>query len=292
MRVLFTIPHYYHPQDQPEGEQAGAAPRYGAHTASAGPRLEALTACLTALHQLYRRTPCFIDHQCGQARLAEPAVPCTVDVVICTTQGRHLLEQLPAGPWFEHRPTEADPPLLGFACHDVLRERLGRYDYYCYLEDDLVLHDPWLFAKLAWFNRQAGQDKLLQANRYEAGLGFMLPKVYVDGNLAEHCTAPFQDIHDSGPLLGEVLGVPVRFERTLNPHSGCFFLNARQMEHWVRQPHFLDRVSRFIGPLETTATLGILRTFKVYRPAPANADFLEVQHYGSGYLEQLCLTKQ
>jgi hypothetical protein len=60
------------------------------------------------------------------------------------------------------------------------------------------------------------------------------------------------------------------------------------MEHWARQPHFRDRESRLLGPLETAATLGILRTFKVYKPALSNADFLEVQHHGTGYLEQLC----
>ena len=31
------------------------------------------------------------------------------------------------------------------------------------------------------------------------------------------------------------------------------------MSHWVSQPHFLDHASRFIGPLETAATLGIMR---------------------------------
>jgi hypothetical protein len=30
-----------------------------------------------------------------------------------------------------------------------------------------------------------------------------------------------------------------------------------------------------------------MRTFKVYRPAAVNAGFLEVQHFGTGYLAQL-----
>jgi hypothetical protein len=132
-----------------------------------------------------------------------------------------------------------------------------------------------------------GDDKLLQPNRYEAGLNHLVPKVYVDGDLDEQVTAPFQDVRAGGPLAGEVMGLRVAFVRALNPHSGCFFLNARQMEHWARQPHFSDRASRFIGPLETAASLGIMRSFRVYRPAPANADFLEVQHFGTGYLERL-----
>ncbi len=134
----------------------------------------------------------------------------------------------------------------------------------------------------------AGNDKLLQPNRFESGLNHLVSKVYVDGNLDPNVTAVFQNIHDSSPLIGEVVGVKVQFERTLNPHSGCFFLTAQQMEHWTKQPHFNDRASRFIGPLETCATLGIMRTFRVYRPCPMNADFLELQHAGTGYLEQLC----
>jgi hypothetical protein len=122
---------------------------------------------------------------------------------------------------------------------------------------------------------------------FEAGLNTPVPRVYVDGDVAERATAPFQKVHDSRPLTGEVLGQKVQFQRTRNPHSGCFFLNARQLEHWARQPHFSDHESRIIGPLESAATLGIMRTFKVYRPAVAHADFPEVSHFGPGYLEQL-----
>jgi hypothetical protein len=215
-------------------------------------------------------------------------VPCTIDVVICTSRGCHLLDHLDVDPrYYTHLCTDAESLLLGFACQAVLRERLGRYDWYAYLEDDLILRDPWHFIKLAWFSRHAGTDKVLQANRFESGLNYPTPKVYVDGDLDERVTAPFQNVHDSPPIVGEALGVPVRFERTLNPHSGCYFLNAAQMEHWAAQRHFLDHDSRFIGPLETAATLGIMRTFKVYRPAAVNADFLEVQHFGTGYLAQL-----
>ncbi|HVS38906.1 MAG TPA: hypothetical protein VMS17_25335 [Gemmataceae bacterium] len=283
MRLLFTIPHYVRPD-------AADPPRHGSLAADVGPRTRALTACLAALHQHFNAPPSFIHHARGTAHAFAPTTPYQLDVVVCTTGGCHLLDQLPVQPrYYTHQPTDAEPPLLGFACHAALRERLGRYDYYCYLEDDLILHDPWLFLKLAWFNRCAGDDKLLQANRYEAGLNHLVPKVYVDGDLAERVTAPFQDVRDAGPLSAEVMGVRLLFERTLNPHSGCFFLNARQMEQWARQPHFLDHDSRFIGPLETAATLGIMRTFKIYRPAPANADFLEIQHFATGYLERLCL---
>ncbi len=285
MRILFTIPHYVRPH--PDGVRAGRF--YASLAGDAEARVRALTACLTGLHQQFRPAHGFIDHSRATAAATPAELPREIDVVVCTTQGCHVLDQLPVeGRYFVHHDTGAEPEWLGFACHAVLGERLGRYDYYGYLEDDLVLHDPWLFAKLAWFNRHAGDDKVMLPNRYEAGLNHLVPKVYLDGTLAERVTAPFQDVRDSPPIRLEAFGVPVVFERTLNPHSGCFFLNARQMEQWAGQPHFGERRADFIGPLESAATLGLLRTFRVYKPGPAHADFLEVQHFPTGYLRRLC----
>jgi hypothetical protein len=284
MRILFAIPHYV----RPTAEGQPGEGRYAALNAGPDQRGAALAACLGALHTLFSPGRCLIDHGSRAARVVAAVVPHSLEVVLCTTRGRHALDRLSVEPrYYAHRETDAEPELLGFACHDVLAERLGGYDYYCYLEDDLVLHDPWFFLKLAWFSAGAGDERLLQPNRFEAGLGYAVPKVYVDGDLAPHCTAPFVGKGESPLEALDVLGQRVVFERARNPHSGCFFLNARQMAHWVRQPHFADRQSRFIGPLETAATLGILRTFVVYKPAGPCADFLEVQHHGTGYLAQL-----
>ena len=284
MRVLCAIPHFVRPETS-----VPDTPRYDSHAGDTTSRIAAVTACLTALHQNFNVRPTFINQGRSTAREFPPAVAVHLDIVICTTRDCHLLDQLPVEPrYYIHIPSNCEPLLLGFTCHDALRERLGQYDYYCYLEDDLILHDPWLFHKLNWFNQSSGDDKLLQANRYECGLNHLIAKIYVDGDLAERVTAPFQDTRDTAPLAGEVLGLQLLFQRTLNPHSGCFFLNARQMRHWAQQPYFLDRDCRFVGPLESAATLGILRTFKIYRPARANADFLEIQHYGTGYLKRLC----
>jgi hypothetical protein len=281
MRILVTIAHYF---------RAGGAPTgYDRTHASMGkdprPRLRALTACITALHDLYAGGQCTINIA---KRVTEPANPGTageVDVVVCTTRGQHLLGQLPvANSFYRHRATDAEPLLLGFECQAVLRDHLGRYDYYCYLEDDLILRDPWFFLKLAWFNRQAGDSNLLQPNRYEVGPHPFVRKAYIDGDMHPRATARFQDVSKGVPLRGKVLDVPVAFRRALNPHSGCYFLAARQMEHWAKQPYFLDRDTSFIGPLESAATLGVMKTFAVYKPALECAAFLEIEHYGTAFL--------
>jgi hypothetical protein len=285
MRILVAIPHYFHPTSG----KAGDGREHGSVARDPQPRVEALSSCLNGLHQLYGRSQGVLEHEQKIARRITPHHGNDLDIVICTTGDCHLLNALPAPlPLFQHRPTQIDPLFLGFECHAVLRDRLGSYDFYCYLEDDIVLIDPWLFHKLRWFTGSLGNNKLLQPNRYEAGPHPLLHKVYLDGDLAERVTALWQNVQDQGTLAADVLGVRVLFQRPLNPHTGCFFLNAEQMGHWARQPYFLDRDTRFIGPLESAATLGILRAFTVYKPALENADFLEVRHFGTAYLRMIC----
>ena len=286
MRLLLTIPHYFNPSST--GQSADGR-EHGSVAKDPQPRIDALSTCIVSAHQLFNQAQCLLDHEVKAARTLTQKHPYQLDIVICTTRGKHLLADLPIPKqFFSDHATEGEPMLLGYDCHTVLHDRLGSYDYYGYLEDDLILHDPWFFHKLSWFCKWAGDDKLLQPNRYEVGPHHLLQKAYLDGRLALRCTEKYQNIQDSPELTADILGVNVRFNRTPNPHSGCFFLNARQMEHWVKQPYFLDREWGFIGPLESAASLGIQRAFKVYKPAFENADFLEIQHYGKEYLSMIC----
>ena len=282
MRILLTIPHFY----QTSGSSAHGR-RHGSLLGNREARLSALRSCIHAIHQLYGPAQFAMQIVHGRTRPANQQLTAEVHVIICTTGHAHLLPDLAVDPLLYHQhPTQAEPPMLGFECQAVLRDRWGNYDYYCYLEDDLILHDPWLFLKLAWFNRELGGRKLLLPNRFERGSHRLVSKAYIDGDLAERVTAAYRD-GSAVPLRSSTLGVPLVFHRALNPHSGCFFLNAEQMALWTSQPHFLDRSTSFIGPLESAATLGILRTFEIYKPARENASFLEIEHYGSAFLSQL-----
>jgi hypothetical protein len=277
MRLLFAIPHYF--------DSTPAERRHGSLGGDPRPRLEALAKCLAGLRQHFGRPQCVIDIARMTTTPANHATAVKLDVVVCTTGPRHLLDRLPLGPgYFQHHPTEAEPTLLGFECHAVLRDRIGAYDYYCYLEDDLLVRDPWLFVKLRWFNRLFGDEALLMPNRHELARDRIVHKAYVDGPLRPDVTAPFQDVNDSPTLEAEPFGQRVVFRRTLNPHSGAFFLNARQMEVWAARPYFLDRDTSFVGPLESAATLGVMKTFRVYKPAAETGAFLEIEHPGTRFL--------
>ena len=204
--------------------------------------------------------------------------------MICTSGEFHLLREIPSG-LFRHQPTAAEPRLLGYECHCVLAGQVGSYDFYCFAEDDILIDDPLFFWKLSWFSGGTGPDMLLQPNRFELSLEPPIHKLYLDGPLVDPSIVPRLQIAAAGaPVVGKVLGQEVVFERTANPHSGCFFLSADQMRRWREQPYFLDRSEAFWGPLESAATLGIMRTFAVYKPAAANAGFLEVRHLDEQYL--------
>ncbi|MGE5656563.1 MAG: calcium-binding protein [Actinomycetota bacterium] len=276
MRILFTIAHFFNPNGRGKHASERNEPQS---------RLSALTTCLTALRGLYGKSQCMIHIGECATMPANQTQTHEIEVVVCTTQNYHLVPHLPLPKnFFVHHATNAEPMMLGFECQAVLQANLGNFDYYCYLEDDLILHDPWLFVKLNWFTRHAGNESLLQPNRYEISPQGLVTKVYIDGDLMPHLTARFQNVQEQPLLTGQIMEQTVHFQRTLNPHAGCYFLNAEQMASWTEQPHFSERDTSFISPLESAATLGIMRTFKIYKPAPPCASFLEIQHFGNSYL--------
>ena len=179
--------------------------------------------------------------------------------------------------------------MLVFECHKILKENLGKYDYYCYMEDDLIINDPSFFDKLVWFNKEFGNECVLQPNRYESSSRGRYLKLYVDGDIVPRATEKYQNIDENSLLQANFLGKEIEFKRPLNPHSGCFFLTKEQMTYWATQDYYLDMDCGFISPLESGASLGIMKTFKVYKPSTQNANFLEIQHFGDYFLRNIPL---
>jgi hypothetical protein len=208
------------------------------------------------------------------------APPVELDVVMCTTGSLHLMDDLPlTGLHVRHHSTNATPMLTGFECQAVLSEALGSYDWYGYLEDDVVVEDPLFLDKLVWFQTQTGSSAVLQPNRFEVSATGRPNKLYIDGAITHEEVSRYQELRDQPELTFWGMGKPIRFVRPINPHAGCYFLTSEQMEIWAREPHFLDRDTSFVGPLESVGTLGIMKTFRIYKPAPDNATFLEVRHH-------------
>jgi hypothetical protein len=275
MRILFAIPHYF---------TQNLAGNYGSERSAPEARVSAIRSCLASLRHNFSEAQGLLDGFQRQIHAANGDLAATVTIALCTTGDSHLIDHL-AGLGVDHVPTHADPRLLGFECHKVLRGGLGRYDYFAYIEDDLRIADPLFFTKLAWFSAQIGDAAVLQPNRFELVEEPASYKLYIDGNPHDRrFHAGLQRIDGERRVAAPAFGRQVAFQRVDNPHSGCFFLNAAQFARWASEPDFAVPSTAFCGPLESAATLGIMRHFRVYKPARENAAFLEIEHLDLRYL--------
>jgi hypothetical protein len=274
MRILFAIPHYFAPS---------AAANYGSERSRPEARALATRLCVASLWQNFSEAQSLMDGFQQDFRPANPRLSATVTVALCTTGSHHLLPYL-GGCSLHHISTVAEPRFLGFECHKVLRSGLGQYDYFAYLEDDLRIADPLFFVKLAWFTAQFGDAVVLQPNRFELADDPAPYKLYIDGNPFDRGAVGGQRSGGQPRIAATAFGRPLAFQRVANPHAGCFFLSAAQLATWADQADFGVPSAAFHGPLESAATLGIMRHFRVYKPARENAGFLEIEHLDRRYL--------
>ena len=283
-RIVIAVAHFYDPDGKSATTLAG---RHGSTRPDPRPRLEALRACILGLHQPVSKSQVMIKTSDRDTEPANDWLHGQVSVLVCTWKDRHLLNYLNLPQWM-YRQVQCeidDPRYLGFAAQRMLGRLAGRYDTYGFIEDDLIIADPWYFAKLDWFNASFGPEALLQPNRYELRENERPVKAYVDGEIRAARTAPFQNVEEAPDLHLPYMDGNLHFRRVTNPHSGCYFLSDAQLRRWQQRPDFGEDSDKFIGPLESAATLGVMRGFRVYKPGPANAAFLEIQHHGTGFID-------
>ena len=282
MRLLVAVAHYY---------KAGDG-RHGSLGRDPAPRVQALRQLILQLHRLFGAPAATLNHLQRRVEAVADGGG-TLDIRVCVEEPHHLLAELgDLAPGFAAVPcTPEDPKLLGFCCHQVLAEAwrqacaAGRpYDYVAYLEDDIVITDAEFFLKLRQFNRAFGDGYLLMPNRIETAehLG-QLRRFYIDGDYNPAASAAWRQAGDQQLAL-QHLGELVRFVQPPNLHAGCFFLNAAQAETYFSSEHSRSIDTSFHGPLESAATLGMLKTFQLMKPAPGNGRFLTVEHAGRNFM--------
>ena len=277
MRILLAIVHHWNPQGGGQHQSLRADPQ---------PRIEALQQQLLCLRRLGRGQS-MLHMQDRAVYPANDAFRHSIDVKLITDGEHHVLDRLPESyqGCFEHVATQpAHSKLLGFEAQRVLADALPEdYDLYGYLEDDLLIHDPCFFQKIHWFTELMGPECLLLPQRLEfSPVPHRVDRFYIDGPIAEADLRPL--VPQAGPVrLVQWAGTQIPFEPPLNPHAGCFFLSHGQLSHWVQQPWWQDGDTSFISPLESAATLGIAKSFELFKPCLSHAAWLEVQHYGTSF---------
>ena len=277
MRILLAIVHHWNP------EGGGA---HGSLRQDPGPRIEAFQQQLLALQRLGVRQA-QLNMAAMEAQPTNQELQHQIEIKVITDGEHHILNRL--APAYSHLfqmviTEPASPRHLGFEAQRFLASRLDQgYDLYGYLEDDLVIHDPWFFRKIDWFRRQVGDDCLLLPHRIEFhSEPHAVDRFFIDGAMAEN-DRRFVVPEPAPTLAAEWPGGQLLFESPLNPHAGCFFLGPAQLQHWMQQPHWQDGDCAWISPLESAATLGIAKTFRLYKPAMAMASWLELQHWGQSF---------
>lgn len=201
---------------------------------------------------------------------------CQLTIVIKTVADRHITAYLP-----EYQinciqvqeESNLDPMFMGFKCQDELVKRVDEFDWFLFLEDDILLEDSFILEKLEKFNANCGSKRaLLFPNRYELWEG---TKRYIDL------------IIDRGLEWNRLSIVDVdrvKFGECTNPHSGFFALSKDQVKLWGESGReWNNKNLGFGGPRECAATFSLLECFSIYKPHPANLHFFEVRHYDTKY---------
>ncbi len=285
-RILVAIPHFYDP------ESISTAPTDSTKAGSAEKRSAALTTLISRLHELFAQPYLLAEHSKQVCTEFSPPDRAALDIFLITNGDKHLVNQLGCAPsLYKQMPATGEAPWLGLAAHKLIQQMLGRYDWYCYLEDDTIIEDPLFFEKLRFANaaleKQLGLETLLQPARYETVVDVAthaLPaprKLYLDWE----CKG-MPDF--TGPDVGiDMLGRTWTLEPARHPHAGCFFLDQRRAELFARSKYCGEVVEQWGLPGDTTATLAVWRTFRLYKPRSDSLAFLEVRHARPAMLGKL-----
>ncbi|MEY4975308.1 MAG: hypothetical protein RIQ97_503 [Pseudomonadota bacterium] len=270
-RLLLVIAHFFKPDEKAQYSSTNARMRQA--------RAAVLEQTLAQWRSLYD-APQTLDIA-QRSFVRTPTPPVTLDVVVLVNADHHLLSRALIERYrLKIQNVDApNPRMLPFAAHRVMANLADQYDVFVYSEDDLLMLDAqWLHKRQA-FEAAMGPMRLMQANRYELNPRARCLKTYVDGDLVHRATqAHFDRLPDQAELAHSYLDQPVPLVRARNPHAGFFALSARQLRHWMAQPHFMDLDSSFISPLESAASLGLLKTFSIYKPAAPMQSHFEIRH--------------
>jgi hypothetical protein len=276
MRILVTIPHYFRPRAGKD-----AALRIGSALDPLA-RIDALNQMIVALHSHFGRR----RHGMASAKPLPGDKPTRdkLDIVILTVAGHNILDWVGlAKKSYEVRYLKISPWLLAHQAQRILRERAGGYDFYGYMEDDLIIHDPAFFEKLAWFQAEFGPERLLRPLRYEVTRRGTPAKVALTYDLPKRLLRPFRRPGMRELLVAKWHGRDQSFELATNPHAGAYFVSDEQLRRWIAHRSFNRRDKSWLGPMESAGALSVGKVFDLYQSAAPNPWFLEVEHYGARY---------
>jgi hypothetical protein len=279
MRILLTMVHFFRAEESPE------------HSSEDGAKRDERAAVVRAAIDSWRGHLGPASENNYHFRRFDPVLSMAdgLDIAVIVCGDDHLLDHEFCAARDVKIINEKieNPRLLGFAAHRYLAEHRNDYDMFIYTEDDLRILDGALLTRILGFQEKFGYLRLLQPNRFEWNRHGPTLKTYIDGYIPPFWTQHhFETLPDAEFLRYPVPGRTVVCRRAVNPHAGFFALTAEQLEYWIGKPHFADLDCSFVSPLESSATLGLIKTFSVYKPFGRDAGYLEIEHLDPRYSGQ------
>ena len=291
LKILVAMAHYYK-------SDPSSAHGYGHDTPEQ--RAAIVSSCLRSLLSTFatRRESTFVDLDGNgmpvyRRQPADDWNAVQMDLAICTTEGVENLIPLfkvPSGCFRHVKVRLENPRNLGYGCLQYLRMHAGKYDYYCYLEDDCFIQDPLFFRKLAWFESMFGPEAVLLPHRYSLSAPPDAQKIFSEPELQESYIGRWMNYQKNPRLSAPFGGTMLHFVKPHNPHCGAFFLSSAQFRRYCAREENFVPTSEFVSPLESAATLGLMKTFDVYKMDFSQASFFEMEHYstqavGEGFVQ-------
>ncbi len=173
---------------------------------------------------------------------------------------------------------QEDPMFVEYDAYDVFVDHINEYEYFLFLEDDVLLTDSWFLEKIKKFNYYSPyKNYVLTPHRFEYANGI---KHYFD-------QAIIDENRSTSYTYSEKLKVSfddVSFSVFQNPHAAIYCLSKEQINLWIESGYkWRNKVVAF-GVLESAATFSLYENFEFFKPHPDNIGYLEVQHYGNKYM--------
>jgi len=272
MKVIVAIPHFY---KEKENASYGSS-RSGQKQA----RSLAFIQCISSILSLRRSTEDLV------LNIAEKGIQTTksannqrsVEINIhIFADGENILG--PALRMFKdqikiHKAELGNSRHLPLRARDYLIQKGSAYDLCIYMEDDLIIRDSQFLEKQRWLIAQSKHKAVVMPHRTEWVPGARGERLLVDGPLRAEFIKKYCSPKKHA-AQGKFNGKEVIFDQTDNPHSGLFCISGKQAAELatLEQP-----VNGFVSPLETAATLTVLRQYAVLKPSWSNRDFLWIEH--------------
>lgn len=209
---------------------------------------------------------------------------CELEIIINTIRERHITAYLPEYQRSLIRIKEqedCDAMFVGFKAQDELIAKIDDFDWFLYLEDDIVIQDSCFLDKIECFNKNSGDKRaVIMPNRYEMCKGI---KTYIDYSYSEKQ----RSVYLLSNSLSKIEIGGMKFCKFENQHSGLYCLSRQQLKLWKESGRFWQDQVVMVGPLESAATGCLFESFSLYKPSAENLHFLEVQHWDTKYSEHL-----